>query len=126
MNKIKTIAGFLASSVALLALLAACAALGLAQPKSFDEQLANAYGVHTAIASAAATAVSTGAITAAEGNAIETQVIASRELLDAAKVAEQVNPSGAQTDLTLATSALTALQTYLNAHLAPPAGAGAK
>ena len=118
--KIRSVILSLMSTIALLALVS-CAALGLSQPKSFDEQLANAYGVHTAIASAAATAVTTGAITQAEGNAIETQVIATRELLDASRAIESTNPSGASTDLTLAVSGLAALQTYLNSKLSAPA-----
>jgi hypothetical protein len=93
-----------------------CASLGLATPKGFDQQLAEAYGVHTAVATAATTAVATRAITAAEATAVNSQVISSRQLLDAARQIETSNPTGANNDLVLATTALTALQTYLNTH----------
>jgi hypothetical protein len=91
-----------------------CAALGLATPKSFDQSLANAYGVHTAVVAATATALSSGAITSKEATIVQTQAIQARAMLDAAKAAETANPTGAQNDLTLAVTALTALQTYLN------------
>jgi hypothetical protein len=91
-----------------------CASLGLATPSSFDEKLANAYGVHTAVVSATATALSAGTITSAEASQVQTQERSARAMLDTAKSIEQTNPTGASNDLTLAVTALTALQTYLN------------
>lgn len=113
---VKCVASFVASFCALGGLLAACSTLGLATPQSFDERLANAYGVHTAVVSATATALTSGSITATEAQAVENQEASVRALLDAARSAEQGgNPSGASNDLTLALSGLTALQSYLNA-----------
>lgn len=103
------------SVLAFITLLVGCSSLGLSTPKGFDQSLAEAYGTHTAVASAAAVAVSTGALTSAEGASIQAQVLSSRQLLDAAKSVEVNNPTGAQNDLNLALTALTALQTYLNA-----------
>jgi hypothetical protein len=114
----KAIFSMLLALTVVTGIVAACSVLGLASPKSFDEQLASAYGVHTAVANAAATAASTHAITLAEAEQVQNQVISSRALLDAAKSAETAgNASGAASDLALATGALTALQTYLNARL---------
>lgn len=95
-------------------LIVACSALGLATPKGFDQQLATAYGVHTAVANATAVAVSTGALTSGEATQVQTQVLSARALLDTAKAVESANPAAASQDLTLAESALKALQTYLN------------
>jgi hypothetical protein len=91
-----------------------CSTIGLSTPKGFDQQLAEAYGVHTAVLSATATAVTTGAISSAEAGIVQAQAVKARELLDTSKAIEQVNPAGAANDLQLATTALVALQTYLN------------
>jgi hypothetical protein len=91
-----------------------CAQLGLATPKGFDQQLAEAYGVHTAVVSATATALTSGALTSAEAAQVQTQERSARAMLDAAKAVEQTNPTGASNDLVLATTALSALQAYLN------------
>lgn len=96
-----------------LTLLAGCQSLGLATPKGFDQQLAQAYAVHTAVLEAATTAVSDGAITSADAQQVATQAASARTLLDAARTAEAVNPTGAQNELTLALTALSALQTFL-------------
>lgn len=93
----------------------ACSSLGLAPTKSFDEQLANAYGVHTAVVNATATAVTAGVINSTEAIIVQSQAKNARAMLDAAKMAEQLNNiTAANNDLTLALNALTALQTYLN------------
>lgn len=97
-----------------LTLLAGCAALGLATPQGFDQSLATAYGVHTAVVSATATALTAGSINSAEATAVQTQALTARQLLDTARTLEVTNPTGASSDLALATTALTAIQTYLN------------
>lgn len=99
--------------------LVACQTIGVPAPKGFDQQLAEAYGTHTAVVSATATALASGAITSSEAQAVQTQAIASRALLDAARAAESSNPAGASNNLALAVTALTALQTYLNAQGKP-------
>ncbi len=100
-----------------LTLIVGCTALGLATPKGFDQQLAQAYSIHTAVVSAATTAVTSGAITVPEATEVQKQALSSRMILDAAKQAETAgNTSGAASDLALATAALTALQTFLNSH----------
>jgi hypothetical protein len=102
----------LAPIAAFIALIAACAALPT--PQSFDEQLAAAYGAHTAVVQAAAAALKGGTISTAEAIEVEHQAQSSRAMLDAARALESSNTAGAQNDLTLASSALTALQSYLN------------
>lgn len=99
----------------ILLALGGCSALGLATPKGFDQQLAEAYGTHTAIVSATATALAAGSINSAQAAQVQTQAMSARALLDAAKAAETANPAAAGNDLTLALTGLTALQSFLNA-----------
>jgi len=106
---------WLVAAIATIVMLDACAQLGLATPKGFDQSLAEAYGTHTAVVSATVTALIAGTITSAEAAAVQKQAIAVRETLDAAKEAEQLgNTTAANNDLTLAVTGLTALQSYLN------------
>jgi hypothetical protein len=101
----------------LLIALQACASIGLPTPKGFDQQLAEAYSVHTAVVQATTTALTTGSISVNDAEAVQGMEKNARSLLDAAKAAEVAgNASGASSELALATSALTALQAYLNAH----------
>src|SRR5580692_1075775 len=98
-----------------LSFLVGCASLGLAKPQSFDEQLAQAYGVHTAVLTATTQSLQGGQITSADAHAIDQQAGNARALLDAARQAEQAgDASGASSHLALALTALTALQSYLN------------
>lgn len=104
---------FLALPLAVL--FSGCNSLGLATPKGFDQQLAQAYGVHTAVISATATALMAGTITSAEAQAVQVQALNARTILDTAKAAENIgNTAGAANNLTLAVTALTAIQSYLN------------
>lgn len=101
----------------MVSLLGACGSLGLAVPKSFDQQLAEAYGTHTAVLRATTTAVTAGSLSLADGEAINKMATESRGVLDAAKAAENSGDmAGAQNKLGLALTALTALQGYLNSH----------
>lgn len=103
--------------LAAICLLTACASVGLPTPKGFDQQLAAAYGVHTSVVQATTTALTTGAISVNDAEAVQGMEKNARALLDTAKAAETAgNTAGASSELALATSALTALQTYLNAH----------
>lgn len=96
-------------------LLSGCATLGLNTPKSFDQSLAEAYGVHTAVVSATATAVTTGSLSSADGIAVNKMALDCRSILDMARDAElRGDTSTATAKLALATSALASLQQYLN------------
>jgi len=101
----------------ILILLCSCSSFGLTTPKGFDQQLANAYGIHTAVMSATTTALNAGSISSADAEHVQSIASTSRTLLDSAKTAETAgDAAGAQKNLALAMSALQALQTYLNAH----------
>lgn len=106
---------YLVATLLAVSSLYGCAALGVAPAQSFDEQLAYAYGVHTAIEESAAAAKTTGALTTAEAQATLKLADQSRALLDSAHVLEAVNTASAGSELALATGVLTQLQQYLAA-----------
>ena len=99
-----------------LALIAitACTALGLTAPKGFDQQLANAYGTHTAVVKGTASALTAGSITSQEASEVQKQANSARALLDLAKSEETAgNAAGSQKDLALAVTSLNALQAFV-------------
>lgn len=100
----------------LLALLVGCQVLGLATPQSFDQQLANAYGVHTAVVQATANALNAGSISKADAIQVQVAEHSARAILDTARAAEVAgDTAGAQKNLALALTTLNAIQTYINA-----------
>jgi len=112
--------------IPLLALLASCTMLGITKPLTFDEQLATAYTAHTTVVQAATVAVQAGSLSSAQGDKVVALSNTSRSILDAARAAESAgNATGASAQLILATSALTAIQTFLNTSKTTPL-AGAK
>lgn len=104
--------------LAALTLLAACAALGIAAPQSFDEKLAAAQVSETAVVNAATTAVSAGTLSSTAGqHVLDTahQVDGFIKAAQAAESAGTATGSSAANNLALATSALSALNTFLQA-----------
>lgn len=97
--------------------LAACASLGLPTPKGFDQQLADAYGVHTAVLQTIAIGTQGGQLSSADANAINNMAVNARVILDAARTAYAAGDKPmANSKLALALSVLTQLQQYLNSH----------
>jgi hypothetical protein len=96
-----------------LIVVAGCANLGLVQPQSFDQQIAYAFGVHTAVLETASAEVSAKSLSVADGNQVLRLADQSRTLLDSAKELETNDLATAQGKLTLATTILTQLQNYL-------------
>ena len=102
------------SAMCLLLVLAACAAWQ--KPQNFNEQLAYAYGTHTAVLTAAASAVEVGSLSPNDGQQVLRLADESRVLLDAARVASGAGDiKTAEGQLALATSILTQLNAYLDA-----------
>jgi hypothetical protein len=98
----------------LLTLLAGCAALGLVTPQTFNQKLANAYGVHTAVLQATTSALQSDTITTADAGQVLKIADESRALLDSAKtVAAGGDTTTAAGKLALAASILAQLQSYL-------------
>lgn len=97
-------------------LLGACQSLGLSSPQSLDEQLASAYGLHTAVLSTTTQSLQAGTISKADAQAVLKLSDEAQGILDASHAIATSDPAGAQTKLTLALSVLTEVQTYLRTH----------
>jgi len=101
----------------LVLLLVGCAALGLAPAQTLNQKIAYAYGTHTAVLQATTTSLSAGKISSADATQVLKLADDSKVLLDAATaLSVSGDTTGANNKLTLAVSALTALQAYLSAH----------
>jgi hypothetical protein len=110
--------GFLAALLTLVVMCLMMACLMACATLSFDEDLASAYTAHTAVVNAATQAVTAGTLSSTQGQQVLTMAQSSRALLDAAKAAETAgNASGASNELQLASSALSALQTFVNSEV---------
>lgn len=97
----------------IVVLMLGCAQLGLQPAQTFDQKLAYAYGIHTAVLDTASGELSTRQLTAKDGDNILRLADQARTLLDSAKVLSVTDVASATGKLTLATSILTELQTYL-------------
>lgn len=99
--------------------LAGCASLGLAPAQTFDQKLAYAYGVHTAVLQTADVEVKSKVLAPADGQAVLKLADDSRTLLDAARAAAAAGDSTTGNNkLALATTVLTQIQQYLNSRSA--------
>jgi hypothetical protein len=105
----------LAALALVVCALQGCAQLGLTPARSFDDRLAYAYATHTAVVEVVSSAAQTGQLTPPEARQAANLAENSRQLLDAAKALESTDTAGATAKLTLASSVLTQLQTYLKA-----------
>lgn len=104
------------TALALLVCLSACAQLGLAPAQTFDEKLAYAYGTHTAVLKAATLALNAKTISSKDAEQVAKLADESRQLLDAAHVAENSGDiTTANGRLLLATNVLEQLQVFLRA-----------
>lgn len=107
-----------AFAVSLVFFLAACA---VQQTNTFSNDLAYAYGVHTAVLQATTAGLHAKSITVAQAEQILSQADKARVLLDSAKAIASVgNLNGAQGQLTIATQILVGLQTLLKEGAPPP------
>ena len=96
---------------------AGCAQLGLAPAQTFDQKLAYAYGVHTAVLNATTSALNAKTLKSTDAEQVQTLAGQSRQLLDAAKSASSVGDiTTANGKLLLGTQILEQLQTYLRSH----------
>jgi hypothetical protein len=96
-----------------LALLTACAAIGVEPPKTFNERLAVAVSTVTAARDATTTLLVAGKISAADARNLQAQADVAREGLDVARALAGTDPGGAMTRLEMTQAALRALNAYL-------------
>lgn len=100
-----------------MVLLTACSALGVMKPQTFNQKLAYAIGVHTAILQATTAAVTSGALSSSDAEVVAKQADTARSILDLARAADTGGDvAGADHKLSIALATLTALQTFLNNH----------
>jgi hypothetical protein len=101
----------------LLALvLAGCSSLGLHPAQTFNDKLAYGYATHKAVIDTATNAVTTGALSVDDAEAVHQLGVESKTLLDAARLVYTAGDmDAANSKLLLATAVLTHLQRYLTA-----------
>jgi hypothetical protein len=100
---------------------AGCTAVGVTQPATTEQRLAYAYGTHTAILDAAATAVEAGRMSPDDGEHVLKMADDARVILDASRIAFAAGDVATANDrLLFALNILTQLQEYLNQRTAKP------
>lgn len=108
------VANLVLAGLALVMMLGMTGCAAFTKPQSFDDRLAYAYGVHTAVQTAAANSVNAKELSSAQGEQVLKLADDSRRILDAASVAIDAGDiRTAEGQLALATNILTQLQTYL-------------
>jgi hypothetical protein len=103
-----------------LALLTACAALGVESPQTFNEKLAVAVATNAEVRNTATTLLLTGKITAADAANIQAQADVAREGLNVARSLSATDFTSAGSRLEVTSAALRAIQTYLLSKGAKP------
>lgn len=94
--------------------LSGCTQLGIAPAQSFDQKLAYAEQVDTAVLTASTVSLRAQQISSDDHEKVITMADQAKGLIDSAKLLSTTDPAGANAKLALATSVLTQLQTYLN------------
>lgn len=101
---------------ACLVVLAACAATGTVAPETFNQRLAYAEGVHSAVLDATDSSLNAGTLSSVAAGNIAAQADTAQTLLTAAKTADAAgDPTTANSKLAVALTALQGLQDYLRA-----------
>lgn len=104
--------GMLAVTLMVLCIVGACATLS--QPHTFKEKLAAGYIAQTAVLKAATNSLAAGDISVSDAERVQKIAADARAVLDAAKVAGDAGElKTAEGRLTMATSILLELQTFL-------------
>jgi hypothetical protein len=97
----------------LMAVLSACAAIGLPSPESFEDRLALGVGAVTQIRTDATVLLRQKAIDADDAQNAQDAANVARTGLDIARNLANVDRTAAEARLRATTAALTAMQTYL-------------
>lgn len=105
-------------ALAVVAMLTACAQLGLTQPETFNQKLAVAYGSVTEVRNTALTLLVQRRISTADAQHVQQAADGARAGLDIARDEHAINPAVAEAKLNALRSTLTALSTYLTARAA--------
>lgn len=97
----------------LVAMLTACAQIGLPPAETFSERLAAAYSLNTQIRATATELLKAKKISSSDGEQVLEQTNNARAGLDVARELSKVNLEAADGKLTAIRTALTAVQAYL-------------
>lgn len=98
----------------LLMILSGCAALGIQSAQTFDQKVAYAAQVNTAVLTASTAALRAKQISSADHEQVLKMSGEAKVLTDSARLLSSTDPNAANAKLALATAVLTQLQTYLN------------
>lgn len=96
-----------------LALLTACAQLGVTSPQTFQDRLVIGYSTITEVTTAANTLLLADSLRASDGQNIANQASVLKAGLDVAREIAKTDPTQAENRLTAIRTALVGLQTYL-------------
>ena len=99
--------------VCLCWLLTACAAMGIITPQSFDERLAAAYSLNTAIREGVSASLSAGAISSEDADGALSDTRTARTSLDAVRTLAGQDPTAADGRLKVLEASLKALRSRL-------------
>lgn len=100
--------------MAFILVLTGCQSLGTEPAQTFNQKLAYAVGVHTAVLQATTSAVTAGTLSSDEAATVLKGADNAKLGLDAAKAANEAgDAAGANSKLAIALTSLTALQDYL-------------
>lgn len=94
-------------------LLTACAAMGIIKPESFDERLAAAYTLNTAIREGVDASLNAGALSSDEAQKALDETRAARTALDGVRTLSSNDPSTAEGRLKLLEASLQTLRSRL-------------
>lgn len=100
-------------AVSVMFMLSACAQLGIAQPQTFNQKLAVAYGTVTSIRMSTLTLLQTNKITSDDAANVQMAADSARMGLDTARSLSLSQPEAAQNKLESVRAVLTALSAYL-------------
>jgi hypothetical protein len=109
MSRIRNYAAF----ACLCWLLTACAAMGIIKPESFDERLAAAYSLNTAIREGANASLNSGALSSAEAQEVLEETRNARSVLDGIRGLASTDPATAEGRLKLMEGLLQRLRSRL-------------
>ncbi len=104
--------------IVICVLASACASVGLPTAETFNEKLAVGYGTVTQVRSTATQLVMTKRLGSADASNVQAQADSARAGLDIARDMSKSDLPAANTRLQMATTVLTALQSYLSARSA--------
>ena len=101
-------------AVIILALLAACAPIGVSAPQTFNERLVTSVATVSAVRTTATALLHEGQISVEDAQRVRAQADKAREEIEVARALHATDPDTGNARLTAAVTDLQGLQTYLH------------